>query len=95
MQVDKTGLIISLVARASQFMSGIGIPIISFILYGTSSRRPDCYFADIPSPCLLKHLIKVEGGCSEQPPARVLPYSAAPPSPFSRRFNGDEDGGAV
>ena len=27
-----------------------------------SSRRRDCHFTDIPSPSILKHLIKGEGG---------------------------------
>ena len=29
------------------------------------SRRRDCHFADIPSPSLLKNLLKVEGGAAE------------------------------
>ena len=32
---------------------------------GTHSRRRDCHFADTPSPCLLKDLLKVEGGAAE------------------------------
>ena len=31
---------------------------------GDSSHWRDCHFADAPSPSLLKHLLKVEGGCS-------------------------------
>ena len=31
---------------------------------GESSRRRDCHFADNPSPSILKHLLKREGGCS-------------------------------
>ena len=29
------------------------------------SRRRDCHFTDIPSPVLLKHLLKGEGGAAE------------------------------
>ena len=32
---------------------------------GKASRRRDCHLADIPSPCLLKHLLKGEGGAPE------------------------------
>ena len=33
---------------------------------GTPSRRREfCNFADIPSPSILKHLLKVEGGAAE------------------------------
>ena len=32
---------------------------------GGASRRRDCHFADITSPVLLKHLLKVEGGAAE------------------------------
>ena len=32
---------------------------------GPSSRRRDCHFADIPSPHLSKHLLKVEGDAAE------------------------------
>ena len=31
----------------------------------TSRRREFCHFADIPSPSLLKRLVKVEGGAAE------------------------------
>ena len=29
------------------------------------SHRRDCYFADVPSPSLLKHQLKGEGGAAE------------------------------
>ena len=32
---------------------------------GDNSRRRDCHFADTPSPSMLKHLLKVEGGAAE------------------------------
>ena len=32
---------------------------------GLNSRRRDCHFADIPSPSLLKRLLKGEGGAAE------------------------------
>ena len=32
---------------------------------GDASRRRDCHFTDIPSPSLLKHLLKIEGGAAE------------------------------
>ena len=31
---------------------------------GLTCRRRDCHFADVPSPCLLKHLLNGEWGCS-------------------------------
>ena len=37
---------------------------------GKDSRRRDCHFPDTPSPFLLKHLLKGEGGCSRM---RVSP----------------------
>ena len=43
---------------------------------GSSSRRPDCHFADALSPSLLKHLPKVEG-CSRitvSPTARLVTH---------------------
>ena len=33
--------------------------------YGTSSRRPDCHFADMVSGVLLQHLLKGEGDAAE------------------------------
>ena len=35
------------------------------LVAGECSRRRDCHFADIPSPSLLKHLLKAEGGAAE------------------------------
>ena len=32
---------------------------------GAASRRRDCHSADIPSPSLLKHLLKGEGAAAE------------------------------
>ena len=32
---------------------------------GSASRRRDCHFTDIPSPSILKHLLKGEGGAAE------------------------------
>ena len=32
---------------------------------GQPSRRPDCHFDVIPSPSVLKHLLKVKGGAAE------------------------------
>ena len=32
---------------------------------GAYSRRRDCHFTGIPSPSILKHLLKVEGGAAE------------------------------
>ena len=32
---------------------------------GRDSRRRDCHFTDIPSPSMLKHLLKREGGAAE------------------------------
>ena len=32
---------------------------------GFTSRRRDCHFTDIPSPSLLKHLLKGEGDAAE------------------------------
>ena len=43
--------------------------------WGRSSRRRDCHFVDALTPLLLKHLTKVEGGCSRMtvsPPARKV-----------------------
>ena len=36
-----------------------------FDLDGSPSHWRDCHFADVLSPSLLKHLLKVEGGAAE------------------------------
>ena len=35
------------------------------MLGGLDSRWRDCHFANTPSPSLLKHLLKVEGGAAK------------------------------
>ena len=59
---------------------------------GAPSRRRDCHFADIPSPSILKHLLKVEGGCSRMtvsPTAQAPLWSwSGPPSALQRLGSG-------
>ena len=38
----------------------------SIVTDGGGSRWRDCHFTDTPSPSLLKHLLKVEGGAAAE-----------------------------
>ena len=56
-----------------------------------SSRRRDCHFTDISSPSMLKHLLKVEGGCSRMtvsPHCRPIYHLHNTKTPTSSLFCG-------
>ena len=67
------------------------------------SHRPDCQFADIPSPLLLKRLPEAEGGAAERQSRRRLcvpgrqraPRGEAPDRCLSRHGRGHTDDAAA